>query len=250
MSSPLAHNPIPITNNQSPPQHVAIIMDGNGRWARNRRLPRTAGHQKGAEALRRTLNACREAGIKYLTIYAFSSENWKRPAEEVGDLMQLLKHYLEKELPSLKKNNVCLRFIGDFSRLERDIQMRIQDAMQETAANTSFTLTVALSYGGRQEIVRAVRKIAADVKAGTLQAKDIGEDTLAQALDTSGLPEPDLLIRTGGEQRISNFLLWQSAYTEFYFTDALWPDFDLPHFEAALEDFAKRERRYGTTTGE
>lgn len=229
------------------PTHVAVIMDGNGRWAKARGLPRSAGHKKGADALRRMLDACKDAGVRYLTIYAFSSENWKRPEEEIGDLMQLLKHYLEKELPYLQKNNVCLRFIGDFSRLDSDMQMRVQQAMQETAANTSFHLTVALSYGSRQELVRAARKIAIDVKSGRLNPEDITEDTLAAALDTTALPEPDLLIRTGGEQRLSNFLLWQSAYTELYFTDLLWPDFDAQHFKEALNEYASRERRYGTT---
>lgn len=229
------------------PQHVAIIMDGNGRWAKSRGLPRPAGHKKGADALRRTLDSCRDAGIKYLTVYAFSSENWKRPSEEVSDLMQLLKHYLEKELPELKKNNVCLRFIGDFSKLDADMQARVQDAMQETASNTSFNLTVALSYGSRQELTRAVRQLAEKIKTGELQPKDMTEEMINASLDTADLPEPDLLIRTGGEQRISNFLLWQSAYTEFYFTPALWPDFDAAHLQEALTEFAKRERRYGTT---
>ncbi len=247
MSSPLAHNQLPITNHQLPPRHVAIIMDGNGRWAKSRGLPRTAGHKKGAEALRRTLNAAKDAGINYLTIYAFSSENWKRPAEEVGDLMQLLQHYLQQELQSLHENNVRLRFIGDLSQLNEDIRRIVNDAMMQTAKNTAFNLTVALSYGSQQEIVRAVKKLAVDVEAGKLKSKDIDEKMITDALDTGDLPEPDLLIRTGGEQRLSNFLLWQSAYTEFYFTDALWPDFDLPHFNKALDDYAKRERRYGTT---
>lgn len=229
------------------PQHIAIIMDGNGRWAKSRGMPRVAGHRKGADALRRTLDACRAAGVKYLTVYAFSSENWKRPNDEISDLMQLLKHYLEKELPELKKSDVCLRFIGDFSRLDADMQARVQDAMQETAVNTSFNLTVALSYGSRQEVTRAVRSLAEKVKAGKLEPHNITEEMLDAALDTAELPEPDLLIRTGGEQRISNFLLWQSAYTEFYFTNTLWPDFDASHLTHALEEFAKRERRYGTT---
>lgn len=225
------------------PTHIAVIMDGNGRWAKRRGLPRAAGHKKGAEALRRTLDACRDTGIKYLTIYAFSSENWKRPAGEINDLMQLLQHYLKNELGSLNENNVCLRFIGDLSLLDGQTQRLVEDAIEKTSHNTEFNLTVALSYGGRQEIVRAVKKLV----ASGIKADDINEELLTHALDTAGLPEPDLLIRTGGEQRLSNFLLWQSAYTEFYFTDALWPDFDLPHFNAALEDYAKRERRYGTT---
>lgn len=229
------------------PRHIAIIMDGNGRWAKQRGLPRTAGHKKGADALRRTLDACRAAGIAYLTVYAFSSENWKRPEAEVSDLMHLLKHYLEKELPDLKKNDVALRFIGDFSKLDPDMQRRVQEAMQETAANGSFHLTVALSYGSRQEIARAVRTLAGQVKAGELEPAQIDERSVESALDTAELPDPDLLIRTGGEQRISNFLLWQSAYTEFYFCETLWPDFDAAHLKTALAEFATRERRYGTT---
>ena len=239
------HDPRP--TNHALPRHIAIIMDGNGRWAKARGLPRSAGHKKGADTLRRVMDCCREAGVKYLTVYAFSSENWKRPEGEVSDLMALLKHYLEKELPELKKNDVCLRFIGDFSRLDADMQTRIQQAMQDTAANRSFNLTVALSYGSRQELARAMKKIAADVESGKIKAANITEGTIDTALDTAELPEPDLLIRTGGEQRISNFLLWQSAYTEFYFIDALWPDFDRTHFTDALKDYASRERRYGTT---
>ncbi len=236
----------PIPSPQCLPRHVAIIMDGNGRWAKSRGLPRTAGHKKGADALRRILDACRDAKIPYLTIYAFSSENWKRPDEEIKDLMQLLRHYLKHELPDLHKNNIRLRFIGDFSKLDKDIQTGVKDAMALTAGNTSFNLTVALSYGARQEILRAARTLAEQVKAGTLAPDAIDENHFAAALDTHGLPEPDLLIRTGGEHRISNFLLWQSAYTEFYFTPALWPDFDVAHFTEALNEYAKRERRYGT----
>jgi undecaprenyl diphosphate synthase len=229
------------------PRHIAIIMDGNGRWAKSRGLPRTAGHKKGADTLRTTLNACRDAGVKYLTIYAFSSENWKRPEGEISDLMQLLKHYLTQELQTLHENNVRMRFIGDLSQLGGDIRTSIDDAMEMTSRNSDFNLTVALSYGARQEILRAVKKLAESVETGKLRAEDITEDMLTLALDTNGLPEPDLLIRTGGEQRLSNFLLWQSAYTEFYFTPVLWPDFDQAHFSEALQEYAKRERRYGTT---
>jgi undecaprenyl diphosphate synthase len=229
-------------NAQCLPRHVAIIMDGNGRWAKARGLARTNGHKKGAEALRRTLDACRDAGIRYLTIYAFSSENWKRPQEEVSDLMQLLTHYLQHELDTLHKNEVCLRFIGDLSQLDASVRDMVENAVQKTKKNAAFNLTVALSYGSRQEIVRAVKKLAANHKA-----EDITEEKLSAALDTADLPEPDLLIRTGGEQRLSNFLLWQSAYTEFYFTDTLWPDFDATELHKALNDYAKRERRYGTT---
>lgn len=229
------------------PDHVAIIMDGNGRWAKSRGLPRTAGHKKGADTLRNVLNACRAAGVHYLTIYAFSSENWKRPSDEISDLMQLLRHYLQQELETLHENKVRLRFIGDLTQLDKDILSSIDEAVELTSRNSEFNLTVALSYGSRQEIVRAMRKLAVQVEAGTLKAEAITEDTISQALDTAELPEPDLLIRTGGEQRLSNFLLWQSAYTEFYFTPILWPDFETAHFMQALEDYAGRERRYGTT---
>jgi undecaprenyl diphosphate synthase len=246
MKSNAMTTPSPAANLQPLPRHIAIIMDGNGRWAKSRGLPRTAGHKKGADALKRVLDACRDARIEYLTVYAFSSENWKRPDEEIKDLMQLLRHYLKNELPELHKNNIRLRFIGDFSKLDADIQTGMRDAMQLTEKNTAFNFTVALSYGARQEIVRAMRKLAADVKAGKTAPESIDENTVAGALDTHDLPEPDLLIRTGGEHRISNFLLWQSAYTEFYFTPALWPDFDVAHFNDALAEYAKRERRYGT----
>jgi undecaprenyl diphosphate synthase len=225
------------------PKHIAIIMDGNGRWAKSRGLPRTAGHKKGADALRNVMNACRDAGVQYLTIYAFSSENWKRPTDEVGDLMQLLRLYLERELRELHENGVRLRFIGDLSQLDPGICDQIKSAKEMTSRNTAFNFTVALSYGSRQEIVRAVRSL---VEKG-IKPQDITEETLSAVLDTADLPEPDLLIRTGGEQRLSNFLLWQSAYTEFYFTDVLWPDFDKKHFTDAVEDYAKRERRYGNT---
>ena len=221
-------------------------MDGNGRWAKSRGLPRTAGHKKGADTLRTTLNACRAAGVRYLTIYAFSSENWKRPSEEISDLMQLLRHYLQQELETLHENGVRMRFIGDLSLLDSDIRASIDHAMEMTARNNAFNLTVALSYGARQEMVRALRKLAEKIQLGALKPEEISEEQISESLDTAGLPEPDLLIRTGGEHRLSNFLLWQSAYTEFYFTDTLWPDFNTEHFNQALQDFASRERRYGT----
>jgi undecaprenyl diphosphate synthase len=236
----------PETSQQVIPAHVAIIMDGNGRWAKARGLPRTAGHKKGADALRTVMNACRDSGVRYLTIYAFSSENWKRSSEEVNDLMQLLKHYLEQELETLHQNRIRLRFIGDLTLLDKDIRESIHHAVELTSRNTDFNFTVALSYGSRQELVRAARKLATKVKAGELKPEDITEDMLSGALDTNGVPEPDLLIRTGGEQRLSNFLLWQSAYTEFYFTPVLWPDFGNAEFKTALQDFSQRERRYGT----
>lgn len=236
----------PFSDDGALPQHVAVIMDGNGRWAKSRGLPRTAGHKKGSDTLRAVLDACRDAGVRYLTIYAFSSENWKRPEEEISDLMQLLRHYLKHELAKLHENRVRLRFIGDPARLEPDIRVSMEDARALTAGNADFNLTVALSYGSRQEIVRAVRKLAGEVQQGRLTPDAIDEELLSSALDTADMPEPDLLIRTGGEQRLSNFLLWQSAYTEFYFTEVLWPDFGREHFLAALQAYGQRERRYGT----
>ena len=223
-------------------------MDGNGRWAKSRGLPRTAGHKKGADSLRTILNACRESGVQFLTIYAFSSENWKRPSDEISDLMQLLRLYLQQELDSMHENQVRMRFIGDLTQLDTDLRGMVKEAMEMTSRNHAFNLTVALSYGSRQEIVRSVRKLAADVQAGVLKVEDISEEIVTSVLDTTGIPDPDLLIRTGGEQRLSNFLLWQSAYTEFYFTPVLWPDFDRAHFTEALEEYAKRERRYGATS--
>jgi len=221
---------------------VAVIMDGNGRWAKARGLPRTAGHKKGADSLRTILQDCRDRGIAHLTIYAFSSENWRRSDAEISDLMQLLQHYLAQELQTLHEGNIRLRFIGDTDMLSPEIREQLQQAKTLTERNTAFHFTIALSYGARQEIVRAVKKIIAQGVA----EKDINEDTIQAALDTAGLPEPDLLIRTGGEQRLSNFLLWQSAYTELYFTNVLWPDFGKAEFADALENFAGRERRYGT----
>jgi undecaprenyl diphosphate synthase len=243
---PRKRNATPATAQAVTPQHVAIIMDGNGRWAKSRGLPRTAGHKKGADTLRTVLNACREAGVKYLTIYAFSSENWQRPEAEVSDLMQLLRHYLENEIRTMHENGVRMRFIGNLAKLAPDIRDQVHKAETLTQENTEFNLTVALSYGGRQELVRAAQKLATEVAQGIRSPEAITEKALAGALDTHDLPEPDLLIRTGGEQRISNFLLWQSAYAEFYFTPVLWPDFSAVHFREALEEYSRRERRYGT----
>ncbi len=227
--------------------HIAIIMDGNGRWAKARHLPRTAGHKKGADAARAAIEACVELRVPCLTLYAFSSENWNRPEEEVGELMNLLKFYLGRELASLHKNGVRMRFIGDRSRLSEDIRERLAQAEELTANNTRLWLQVALSYGSRQEIVQAARALAEQVSAGTLDLAAIDEKLLERHLYTAGLPDPDLLIRTGGDQRISNFLLWQCAYTEFYFTDTLWPDFSKENLREAIEDFRGRERRFGKT---
>jgi undecaprenyl diphosphate synthase len=231
------------------PRHVAIIMDGNGRWAKARGLPRIAGHRQGAEAVRRTLVAAGELGIPYLTLYGFSSENWRRPAGEVDDLMGLLRHYLRGEIAELHRNGVRLRVIGDRRRLSADIVAMIASAEALTAANPGVNLTVALSYGGRAEIVAAVQAIAAEVAAGRLAGAAIDEALFARRLFTADLPDPDLLIRTGGEQRISNFLLWQCAYAELVFTKTMWPDFGRTDLELAIAEFGGRERRYGATAG-
>lgn len=242
-TAPLSATPPP------PPAHVAIIMDGNGRWAKARGLPRTAGHKRGAEAVRRTVEAAREMGISYLTLYAFSSENWKRPAGEVTDLMGLLRLYLRNEVSNLHKNGIRLRVIGDRTRLSADINALIDESEAKTAANTALTLVLALSYGGRQEIVCAARRLAEEVAAGRLSPADIDETAFAARLFTADIPDPDLLIRTSGEQRISNFLLWQAAYAEFVFTEVLWPDFGREHLEEAVCAFHGRERRYGAAPG-
>jgi undecaprenyl diphosphate synthase len=232
-----------------PPRHVAIIMDGNGRWATSRSLPRVAGHRRGADAVRRTVTAAVELGIEYLTLFGFSSENWKRPVEEVTDLMGLLRHYLRGEIAELHKNGVRLRVIGRRSRLPVDIVTLIDNSEALTRNNSRLQLTVALSYGGRDEIALAARQIAEAVHEGRLSPEDVDEACLARHLLTTELPDPDLLIRTSGEQRISNFLLWQTAYSEFVFTDTLWPDFSKDDLLRAVEDYHGRERRYGAVTG-
>jgi undecaprenyl diphosphate synthase len=231
------------------PRHVAIIMDGNGRWAQARGLPRIAGHRQGAEAVRRTVRAAGELGIPYLTLFGFSSENWKRPLAEIDDLMGLLRHYLRGEIADLHKNAVRLRVIGDLARLAPDIVTMIANAERLTCENSGVTLTIALSYGGRAEIVAAVRALAERCADGALAPDAIDEAVISQHLFTSGIPDPDLLIRTSGEQRISNFLLWQCAYSELVFTKALWPDFGRADLEQAIDDFGGRERRYGASVG-
>jgi undecaprenyl diphosphate synthase len=228
------------------PAHVAIIMDGNGRWAKQRGLPRTAGHKRGAEAVRAAVTAAAELGIRYLTLFGFSSENWKRPLAEIDDLMGLLRHYLRGEIAELHKNGVRLRVIGDRERLAPDIVALIADAEEMTRANRGLNLTIALSYGGRAEIVAAARRIAAAAAAGDLAPGDVDERRFAGFLSTSGIPDPDMIIRTSGEKRISNFLLWQSAYAELLFLDTLWPDFTKRELEHAIVEFQRRERRYGT----
>lgn len=232
-----------------PPRHVAIIMDGNGRWAQARGLPRIAGHRRGAEAVRRTVAAATELGISYLTLFGFSSENWKRPANEIHDLMGLLRHYLRGEIAELHEKGVRLRMIGDRSRLPSDIVTLIVNSEELTRGNSGLNLSIALSYGGRAEIAIAARRIAEEVVAGRLDPSEVDETLFGGFLFTAGIPDPDLLIRTSGEQRISNFLLWQSAYSELVFTGTLWPDFDKADLENAVRDFHGRERRYGASIG-
>jgi undecaprenyl diphosphate synthase len=233
----------------APPSHVAIIMDGNGRWARARGLPRAAGHRRGADAVRRTVRAAGELGIEYLTLYGFSSENWKRPADEVDDLMKLLRIYLRGEIAELHRNQVRLRVIGNRQRLAPDIITLIDHAEQQTAGNSGLTLVIALNYGGRDEITAALRTLAADVAAGRLTSDAITAERITASLTTAGIPDPDLIIRTSGEKRLSNFLLWQSAYSELLFLDVLWPDFAKADLEQAITEFHRRDRRYGAVAG-
>ena len=230
---------------QTPPRHIAIIMDGNGRWAKARGLPRIAGHRRGVEAVRRTIKAAIADGIRYLTLYGFSSENWNRPASEVRDLMDLLRHYLHSEIAELHEQGVRLRFIGDRPRLPADIIAQIDHAERRTAGNAVFTLVIALSYGGRDEILAAARRMAARAAQGDLDPDAIGQEEFSRHLLTSDIPDPDLVIRTSGEQRLSNFLLWQSAYAELVFTKCLWPDFDAETLRAAVSEYCQRERRFG-----
>ena len=226
-------------------RHLAIIMDGNGRWAKARRLPRLAGHRAGVEAVRRVVEAAPDLGIEVLTLYAFSSENWKRPADEVADLMGLLRHYIQSEINALHKNGVRLDFIGNYRALKPDLVAMLDAARDKTVGNRRLTLIMALNYGGQDEMVRAVQSLAREVAEGTLAPDAICVETLGGRLDTAGLPPPDLVLRTSGEMRLSNFLLWQSAYAEFVATDTLWPDFDAAALAAAVAEFATRERRFG-----
>ena len=226
------------------PRHIAIIMDGNGRWAKRRLMPRVAGHRKGVEALRGVIRACAERGVSHLTVFAFSSENWRRPQEEVSLLMELFMRALENEVARLHENGIRFRVVGDLSGFSERIQSLIRDAEALTRNNTRLTFTVAANYGGRWDIVQAVKKLM----ASSVAPEAVNEAALAQHLSMADLPEPDLFIRTGGEQRISNFLLWQLAYTELYFTDAPWPDFDAAALDAAIASFRTRERRFGCTS--
>jgi undecaprenyl diphosphate synthase len=230
------------------PRHIAIIMDGNGRWAKNRLMPRFAGHKAGVEAVRSVVENCARKGVEVLTLFAFSSENWRRPAKEVGLLMDLLHSALGREVKRLKENNVQLRFIGDRSAFSEKLQSRLRDGEQETRDNTGLTLVVALNYGGMWDIAHAARLIASRVKDGQVDVQDVDEEMFATYLSVSDLPNPDLFIRTGGEMRISNFLLWQLAYTELYFTETLWPDFNEQTLNEALASFARRQRRFGRTS--
>jgi undecaprenyl diphosphate synthase len=227
------------------PRHIAIIMDGNGRWAKQRGLARIEGHRQGAESARNVVRAAGELGIKYLTLYAFSVENWNRPKDEVDTLMKYLVHYLKTETSELNKNNVRLEVIGQIYRLPQNVQEPLNKSIQTLSKNNGLTLVMALSYGGRTEIVDAVRGIAEKVKRGKLDPADINEQVFAQHLYTRNVPDPDLLIRTSGEMRISNFLLWQISYAELVITPTLWPDFRKPQFFAALEEYARRHRRFG-----
>lgn len=229
----------------SVPRHVAIIMDGNGRWAKQRGLPRVAGHKAGAEAVRRTLQAAADHGVEVLTLYAFSSENWRRSAEEIADLTALMRFYLERELKTLEKEGVRLKLIGDYNAFGPELVQRLERAVEHTAGNRRLTLVVALNYGSRAEIANAARKLAARAAAGEIEASDIDEQAITAELQTCDLPDLDLLIRTSGELRLSNFLLWQAAYAELLFLDLLWPDFDEKAFADALERFAARQRRFG-----
>jgi undecaprenyl diphosphate synthase len=220
-------------------------MDGNGRWAKSRGLPRIAGHREGARAVRRTVEAAIRSGVSWLTIYAFSSENWRRPAGEITDLTGLLRRYLKSEIAELKQSGVRMRFIGDRCRFDPDIQRDLETAEQDTALNSRLNLTIALSYGARAEIAAAARAALEAVHSGCLRAGDLDEEVFARYLATAGTPDPDLIIRTSGEQRLSNFLLWQAAYAELVFLDVLWPDFAQEHFQAALVEYSRRERRFG-----
>lgn len=231
------------------PTHVAIIMDGNGRWAASRRLPRIAGHREGARAVRRTIEAAIRSGVSWLTLYAFSSENWRRPAGEILDLTGLLRQYLRTEIDELRENGVRLRIIGDRARFDPDIQKDLELAEQNTARNARLNLTIALSYGARAEILAAAQTAAEEMRRGRLDPADLDEARFAGFLATAGMPDPDLVIRTSGEQRLSNFLLWQAAYAELVFLDVLWPDFDSAHFAAALAEYSRRERRFGARPG-
>ena len=232
-------------NSKQLPEHVAIIMDGNGRWAERKGLNRIRGHRKGADTVRKIVTFSREIGIRWLTLYAFSEENWKRPSSEVKGLMTLLNRFLKNELKEMQKNGIQLRTIGRTARLPKNTRQILQDIIEKTSSNSDMTLTLALSYGGRQEILDAILKIVSQVQESKISASDITEKLVSNSLYTSGMPDPDLLIRTSGEYRISNFLLWQISYSEIYITQTLWPDFGENEYEKALRDYQMRDRRFG-----
>lgn len=227
------------------PEHVAIILDGNGRWAKKRFLPRNMGHAQGSKTVERIIEDAYDMGIKYLTVYAFSTENWKRPKDEVDALMKLLRDYLKTCIKRANKNNMRVRVIGDVTGLTDDLRDKIEQLEEASKDNTGINFTIALNYGSRDEMIRAMKKMADDLLSGTLKKEGITEEVFAGYLDTKGIPEPDLMIRTSGEQRLSNFMLWQLAYTEFYFTDVLWPDFNKKELKKAVEYYNGRERRFG-----
>ena len=227
------------------PEHVAIIMDGNGRWARRQGKPRVEGHKAGAESVRRIVEACAELGVRYLTLYAFSTENWRRPVAEIRELMRLLEHFLEERLDDLERHGIRFNAIGEIERLPLPVRRRLDQVVAATRGNDKGVLTLALSYGSRAEIAAAARSIAVDVQRGVLAPEQVDEAELASRLYTADLPDPDLIIRTGGEMRLSNFLLWQASYAEFWVTDKTWPEFDADLFRQALEDYGRRERRFG-----
>lgn len=228
------------------PRHVAIILDGNGRWAKKRFLPRNAGHAAGSKNVEKICSAAWDMGIEYVTMYAFSTENWSRPKDEVDALMKLLHNYLKDCINTSKKNNMQVRVIGDISKLETSLQERIAELEEVSSYNTGLHFQVALNYGSRDEIKRSIKKIAEEVREGKINTDDIDEDVISAHLDTYGIPDPDLMIRTSGEQRLSNYLLWQLAYAEFYFTDVLWPDFDKKELEKAVKFYQTRDRRFGS----
>ena len=244
----LRPRPAPKSANGAP-EHVAIIMDGNGRWATARSLPRVAGHRAGAQAVRRTIEAAANAGVSWLTLYAFSSENWRRPLDEILDLTGLLRHYIRQELAEMSRNGVRVRIIGDRTRFDAETRAELDRAERSTIGSSRLNLNIALSYGARDEIVSAARAAAEAARRGEIEPDAINEASFERFLSTAGMPDPDLMIRTSGEQRLSNFLLWQSAYSELVFMDVLWPDFGPGHFTQALAEFAGRERRYGARSG-
>jgi len=237
---------MPDINPDRIPRHVAIIMDGNGRWAKKKGLSRVRGHEEGTESVRVVVRESRSLGIEWLTLYAFSEENWKRPKYEVDTLMGILKRFLKSELNEMLENGIRFQTIGNTEKLPKDVQVILQDTIEKTSHNSDMTLTLALSYGGRQEISLSVQKIAEEIRSGALRIEEITEDLISNFLYTGGMPDPDLLIRTSGEYRVSNFLLWQIAYTEIYITPVLWPDFRKEEYLLAIKEFQKRERRFGS----